>query len=367
MAATTVPRNRLPRQVAPPVDTPPIPQERNFVDFCKCIRARNADRLQDIYDSRYVSWQVSKASLDETSGGVGGYLVPPDFSARFFRDFSEASIIYPRADVVRMSTLEQRLPIPNVTTAPASGVPPWYGGMSFSWSNANAFAETEPAVNETSLKSWSLVGYAVQSNQFWSDLSPDGEERLLKLFAAAAAWKTEWSFLQGTGADGQMPLGILNAPGTLLVTRKTSNQVNTQDVANMAGSLLPSGWKNAIWCCSPTALKQIVQLSTSYFINDGGGGRDDGSAGTLITRPLFVTDKLPALGSTGDLIFFDPTLYAIGDRMQVAIDISDQTTGFASAQVNVRIWLRLDGKPIFGNTMTLSDTTTSVAGYVALH
>jgi HK97 family phage major capsid protein len=76
-------------------------------------------------------------------------------------------------------------------------------------------------------------------------------------------------------------------------------------------------------------------------------------AGFLMNRPLFVTDKLPALGTKGDLMFFDPYLYVVADRQQVLIDTSIYDPNvFTKNQTMFRVWLRMGGRPMLANQIT---------------
>ncbi len=90
-------------------------------------------------------------------------------------------------------------------------------------------------------------------------------------------------------------------------------------------------------------------------------------AGLLNHKPLICTDKLPALGTQGDLVLVDPTLYVIGDRMAVEVDVSDEyPTVYANNQVAWRVVERVDGQPVFGKTMTAADQKTTFAPFVVL-
>ena len=82
--------------------------------------------------------------------------------------------------------------------------------------------------------------------------------------------------------------------------------------------------------------------------------------GYLENRPLYVTDKLPKLGTAGDLVLFDPSMYAIGDRQQVVVDISEHapygsSSVFQHNQSMFKVWYRGDGKPMLDQVVTLPD------------
>jgi HK97 family phage major capsid protein len=332
-------------------------------------RNEASDRLEKVYNTGQQSFRtsgVAKAAMGEESGSIGGYLLPIEYSNQIMNVIAEESVIWPRAEVIPMASPELDTPMMDVETAPNSGIAPWWNPMQFKWGSSQAPLETEPKFRQLQLKAWDLLGYSVISNQMLADTGPAGEASLIQQYGRAAAWYAEYAFLQGTGIVALMPLGILNAPGLITQTRANKSQISAVDIANMAAQLLPYGWQRAIWMCSPTALAQIAALSTFSINYSGGGAQETGSyVGRLLTRPLFVTDKLPPLNSTGDLILIDPSLYVIGLRQDVIIDVSPHPL-FTTQQTVLRVWLRLDGKPRIANKITLPDTSTIVSGYIAL-
>jgi HK97 family phage major capsid protein len=376
----TFPRNTRhppegPRTISVRRDTPE--PSRTFGAFLKYVREAYyarlpADRymasqvLEKDFGSgyEYAGGYVEKTALGEGSGQTGGYLIPQDLTLELMRVVSEESFIYPRALVIPMTTLQVLAPTVDVTTVQSAGTSPFFGGLLFKWGSSQAPAETEPAFRQLQLTAWDLLGYCTVSNQWLWDVGPGGEDYLLQMFGRAAAWYAEYAFLQGTGTVNQMPLGILKAPGTVSLTRQTSNQITQVDVAGMAAQLIPYSWNNAVWACSPSALAQLFKITGIQMNMDALG--QPGLAGYLLSRPLYVTDKLPPLGTKGDLVLFDPSLYVVGVRQEVLVDVSPQVA-FKTNQTDFRVWLRLDGKPQVNSGVTLADGSTVAGAYVALN
>jgi HK97 family phage major capsid protein len=353
---------------------------KSFAGFMSAVMLAKSSRpevsrigtavLKRHYDSSFESSSatVTKTVMGENTGLLGGYIVPLEYSTKILKSIVENSFIWPRATIIPMNSKELLAPKVDVETAPGTaGTSALVGGILYTWGSSQAPSETEPTFRQLSLNAWDLLGYAKVSNQFLTDIGPEGEQCLVDLFAKAGAWYAEYAFLNGTGTSLLMPLGILNAPGTLLVNRTTSSQIVTADIANMGGALLTSSWNTAIWLCSPTA-KTFITKMTGYTVNRPTTDDFAGSAGCLDGRPLFVTEKLPALGTTGDLILIDPSLYTIGNRQEILVDVSgEEPSTFPYYQSMFRMWLRLDGKPQVSKTITLQDNSTVVSPYVVLH
>jgi HK97 family phage major capsid protein len=347
------------------------PLGRSFSGFIKAVQRQDAGTLAHLYDADYtvgVTRGVTKAAMGENTGTAGGYLVPIEYTLKLMEVLTEDSFIYQRANVIPMKGVEVRAPYIDVETVPiATATSPVFGGITFGWGSEDVPLETEPRFRQQTLRAWDLLGYAVLDNQFVEDVGPEGDDYLLKLFGRAAAWYAEYAFLQGTGAGSLMPMGVLNGPAVLTVTRAAPTAISAPDIANMAASLLPFSWKSSIWAVSPTCLGQLIKIS-NFFMNqatDQSQLEKAGGSGAIMTRPMFVTEKLPPLGTQGDMILFDPRLYVIGDRMQVLIDASTHDA-FRSNQTVFRIWLRMDGRPMVSGKITLQDKTTVVSPYVVL-
>ena len=76
---------------------------------------------------------------------------------------------------------------------------------------------------------------------------------------------------------------------------------------------------------------------------------------TILGRPLFITEKLPAVasGALGDIILVDPSKYLVGDRMAIQVEASPYPN-FTTNQMTWRIIARWDGQPLLNKPITLA-------------
>ncbi len=355
-------RRSLRRVLGPDVDP-----DYCLTDFLHAIGTKNQQRLTKVYES-----SRTKAALGHPSGPSGGYLVPADLQLELMQDVAEEGIFRPQATVVPMDCYTLRLPLPDASTAPAgASIAPFFGGIQMKWTLEGATRpETEPTFRAVDLTAWDLTGYALQSNTFMADGGPGLETFFRTLFARSIAWYEDYAYFQGNGV-GQ-PMGLLNGGGTVFVDRETSGHITSEDIGEMSGTLLPASWPRAIWAVSPTAWLDLLNLgggasgvSPAWQINqpflDGPGHF------ILNGRPGFVSEKLPAAGTKGDIFLFDPMLYVIGDRQAVEVDVSfDEPTAFTKNQAVWRVIYRGDGQPWFGKSITLQDASTVVSPYVGI-
>ena len=348
--------------------------KKNFGDFCLAVARGDRKYLEKHYNSTFVEY-TAKAALAEASGVTGGYVVPPEFYQGLMQISAEDTFFRQRAFVMPMASATLMFPYLDITTVQAAGVSPFFGGVQMFWTEeAQTRTETEPQFKQMELKAHELSGYAVSSNVLLQDAAFGLEKFLMTLFGKAVGWFEEYAFLQGNGVG--KPIGVLNAGAAIKCggasgggTRKTANQVQYADVATMLSRLLPMSQKRALWACNPYVLPQLLQLS------DAGGrlvwvpnqaGAQDKVPGTLFGLPVVTTEKLPTLGTAGDVILIDPALYVIGDRMQIEIAASEHVN-FLKNQMTWRVVERVDGQPWLEKPITLQDGSTQVSPFVILN
>lgn len=310
---------------------------------------------------------ITKAALAEDSGATGGYTVPRPLLLGLLQDVSEHAIVRPRALVVPMQARTLDLPLPTATVAQAAGVPPYWGGIDLRWSveGATRSETAEPTFRLVSLEAWELSGYALISRPLLDD-AQNLEPFLRTLLARAVAWAEDYAFLAGVG--GGKPTSMLASGAAISVTRAGANDFVAADASNMVQSLLPSSWPTAIWVMHPSVFDKAMKLAT-WQMNVGSFDRHPGSfVGWLDGRPVFASGSLPALGTKGDVMLIDPSLYVIGDRQRVDIDISlEESTAFLKNQAVLRVVHRVGGQPWFSAPITLADGTKTASPIVVLN
>ena len=78
-----------------------------------------------------------------------------------------------------------------------------------------------------------------------------------------------------------------------------------------------------------------------------------------------MTEKLPALGTNGDLMLVDRSFYVIGDREYVLA--ASPHKNFLMNQIVLRVVSRFDGQPLLDKKVTLQDGTSTASPFVILN
>jgi len=109
------------------------------------------------------------------------------------------------------------------------------------------------------------------------------------------------------GSGMNEPLGILNAPATITVTKDTSQAAATLTASNlgkMAARVV--NYPRAIWVAHPSILPQLAGLGVGVWNPSGRG-----PFGDILGRPLYLSQWANPLGTSGDVICVNPDAYLV--------------------------------------------------------
>lgn len=321
------------------------------------------------------SWvPVEKAALAESSGITGGYTVPPEMSKQLLTIAAENQVFAPKCS--KMPIAAKSITVPSLDlTGTTAGRSPFLGGLVATWhAEAQSRDESEPTFRQTELTAWELSFYTLASNTLLADNAVALDSFLTTLFSMAIDWYTEYAFLRGDGVG--KPLGVLSCPALVSITRGTTARIRWVDVATMESRLLAASADRAIYLAHQSIKPDLFQMhdsqgnQTAYgagrpvFISSD-GGMSKKLPDTLVGRPIYYSEKLPVLGTAGDLLLVDPFFYLLGTRMEIEIAVSAHAA-FRTNQMAWRIVWRGDGRPWLANSITLADGSHTVSPFVAI-
>lgn len=312
---------------------------------------------------------VIRNAASSTTPSDGGFLIPEILRSEIMTLMLEDSVVRPNATVIPMDSLKVPIPAVDETTHVGS----IYGGINFSWTaEGGAGVDTSAKFAQVTLDSKKLFGYAGIPRELMAD-SPAFDAWFAARFPSACAYQEDDAFLNGTGAE--QPLGVLSAGNAALISvdRATNSVITYADVTSMYTRMWPASRKRAVWVVSPDALPQLLQLS---FTPSGGTtpvpvmlfvpNAVAVPEMSLFGRPVYVSEKVPALGSGNELAFIDFTEYLIGDRQQMLLDTSEHYL-FGNDKIAVRVISRVDGRPWVQSAVTpRNGSANTLSPYVGL-
>jgi HK97 family phage major capsid protein len=86
---------------------------------------------------------------------------------------------------------------------------------------------------------------------------------------------------------------------------------------------------------------------------------------SILGRPLFVSEKVPTLGTRGDIGLYDFSHYLIGDR-QIVQASSSPHFKFSSDKTAYKILERVDGRPWVTTALTPRNNGSTLSPYVTV-
>ena len=204
---------------------------------------------------------VEKSAMAEGTGFQGGYLVPPQWGNELLYLAWEESFLRSQCRNVPMNSRSFFYPVLNQTASPPNGGSAFFGGILWQWEpEAATYPQTLPQWRNVELVARDLVGLVIASNQLLQDSAIALDTILTTLFKESMGWLYDYNILQGSGTN--QPLGMLNAPNALSVTRQAAGTVGIIDLAAMLSRMVPSSYNTCCWIAHPSIYQQLITMST---------------------------------------------------------------------------------------------------------
>ncbi len=311
--------------------------------------------------SKVIHVESAKA-LAESVGATGGFLVPQEFQARVLAVQENDTVVRGRAEVIRMGRREIKIPSLDQVGTVTGGFS-WFGGVrTFYLEEAGSMTESSMNFRDTTLTAHNLTAYTRSSNQLLDDSAISLQDFLMSVMPRALAYQADYDYLQGDGVG--KPQGVINASATITVNRTGTLNVIYDDLVAMVEKALPSA--NTVWVASQSVLSNLLLMAgpsgNPVYL---WGSAERGVPSTLLGRPIIFTDKVPIVGTAGDIGLYDFSYYLVGDRQAITLDMSIHER-FQNNESSWRAIMRHDGQPWLSAPITYRDATTQVSPFVRL-
>jgi len=315
--------------------------------------------------------EAEKKAMTEGVDSAGGFLVFEEFMPKILQIALEGAIVRPNGPMV-IPMKSDTLNIPRIDES--SHKEHIRGGVHFQWTaEEGAKHEVQPAFGNTKLTAYEGSGFTVVSNALLQDSAIALAPFIQTCFGEAVQFYEDLAFINGSGV-GQ-PLGFLNSTALVAVTRQAVGAIRWGDIANIWAQILPPSRKRGIWLLNHEVLPELIKMvaendapakQAGHVIwvnpNQGAAGQ---IPGTILGRPYFESEKIPALGSAYDIGFYDLGFYIIGDRQTLTIDASTHVY-FTTNRTAWRFVIRVAGRPWIEKSLTPMNGTKKLSPFVAL-
>jgi len=325
----------------------------NVGDFMQALYRRSKG---EGYDARLEPLRIQAATIGESGpGSTGSFAVPEQFVYKAFAEDLQDTVLLQLCDKVTMTS--DKLGIPGYADTDHNSTAPFgitWATIPESGSFGDYQALPFKKINLVARKSGAIFS---ASNEWLADADPAMRQRLESIFQASLRWYCESQLWNGVG--GSEVLGALVGDGALSITKESgqsADTIMTENILKMWARLRPGSHNRAIFCANPTTFPQLATLSIA--VGTGGSvvsllqpsGIAGGPATSILGRPLYLSEHLPALGNAGDLCLLDPLLYVLGDRKQIVVDASPHIR-FQYDETAFRAQVRFDGQPALSSVL----------------
>jgi len=344
--------------------------QHGFGEFCKdvAVACRGAN---GVLSEKLRAWNShTKTNAVEYDDSQGGYLVPGQFINTLYKTSLENTVAVSRCKQIPMET--NRVSIPAVAvTSHASTL---FGGITlYRPGEDEVKTASKPLFRQIELTAHKLVGLINVSDELIEDSPATVGAIMTEMFTEAIAFHRDRDVLRGTGVN--QPLGVLNAgclvPQAIEAGQTlAANPVVIENIVNMWSRMFPSCHKNAVWLVNQAVLPHLYTMGLA--VGTGGsavfmpaGGASGSPYATLMGRPLIATEKLPTLGTAGDILLADFGQYVVADKGGVKTDQSMHLY-FNYDRTCFRFVFRGDGQPLWNSALTPNDGGNTLSPFVVL-
>ena len=301
----------------------------------------------------------------EGTGADGGFLIPPGFSTDIFMLSLTDSALLPLTDSLDIDGNSMIIPKDETTPWGTTGVRAYWQG------EASAAVATKPVVGTMDLRLKKLMALVPVSDEMAADTNALNSY-LPKKVAMSIQWKTNEAILFGSGAG--LPQGALASGAVVTVAKDAGQATNTLsalNLANMIARLPPGSFPNAVWLINNNVLPSLFTLTLGnypIYLPAGApvGGIQNSPYGSLLGRPIMVSQHAKSFSSQGDVILVDLSYYQSITKAQGMQTATSMHLYFDADAMAFRTTFRMDGQSKIAAPITPANGSTTLSPFVQL-
>lgn len=286
----------------------------------------------------------------------GGFLVQTDFSSELMKKAHEAGQLVSRVRHIPISANANGIKM-NVIDESSRATGSRWGGVQLYWvAEAGTATAKKPKLRQLGMDLQKLMGLFYATDELLSDAGALGS-------IASQAFTEEFGFVfddsvfRGSGV-GQ-PLGFMNSPALVTITKETgqaADTIVTENIAKMYAAMPSSSKSSAVWLVNANVMPQLLTLSIG--VGAAGqpvfmppGGISGAPYGMIFGRPVVECEQSASIGDLGDIAFVDLSEYLWIEKggVQAASSIHVQ---FLTDETTFRWVARVNGQPSWNLPLT---------------
>lgn len=347
--------------------------QRGFNHFGEYLNAvRTASVRPQAADERLLILSAGPTTYaNESVGADGGFLVPPQYATEIASVIESGESLFSRVRQIPITGNSFVFPKSEVTAHGTSGIQAYWDG------EGDQITQSKPVFKNSEIKAARLTALVPVTEESLEDAAGLGAWMQMEA-GEKMGFKVTDGILNGNGVG--MPLGIMNAPCLVTVAKQGSQAADTllaENVLKMFSRMPARNRANAVWIMN----QDLEPLLPGLFVaiknvagteNVGGmpvyvppGGLTGSQYGTLLGRPIVLTEAAAAVGDLGDIVLADLRQYMAIVKGGIR---SDQSMHFWFDQ-NIRAFrfvLRMGGMPWLSAAIARKNGSNTLSHFVTL-
>ena len=344
--------------------------KRGFYSLGEFMQAvYQADKPGQSLDARLLPHGIGAAApstfSNEAAGQDGGFLVPPQFSQEIFKLSLGEDSLLPLTDNVEISGNSMAFPKDETTPWGTNGIRAYWQG------EAASGVPTKPVLGLATLRLKKLMALVPTTDELLDDANAL-TSYLPQKVALSIRWKANESILFGAGNG--IPVGCMNAGAVVTVVKESGQATQTlvpQNLAKMIARLPPGSFTNAVWIINNDVLPALFTLSLGNFpiylpTGLSVGGLQVSPYGTLLGRPVFVSQHANSFSSQGDVLLVDLSYYQTITKSGGMQTATSMHLYFDADLTAFRTTFRMDGQSKIVSAISPAKGSTTLSPYIQL-
>lgn len=236
------------------------------------------------------------------------------------------------------------------------------GGITSYWlGEGSTITASKPKFRQVELKLKKVGAFCYATDEQLEDTA-NLESWLNRTVPDELIFRTEDAIVEGDGVG--KPIGILNSPALVSVTRVDASKVQYADIVNMWARRY-AGVNDYVWLVNQDVTPQLdaLVMSTDIPVRFVNYGVDN--VMTIKGRPVLEVEYCQTLGTVGDILLCSLSQYQLIDKGAPKA-ASSIHVAFTTDEMAYRFIYRVDAKPLWYSAITPLHGTNTVSPFVAL-
>ena len=320
---------------------------KGFSEFLSAVRNSAFGRVDPRLSNALTTYGA------EGVGPDGGFAVPPEFAASITSTVVGEESLVGKFNPIMTGSNQVVLPTDETTPYGTSGIyAEWLA-------EAGSYSDRKPVLRQTTV-TLNKVGAMVQLSDELAADAPAIQSFVMRKVADAITSKVNEAIVNGTGIA--KPLGLLKAPG-LVTQAKSGATLAAVDIANMLSRV--ANVSDSFFLVHSSFLPKVWTLTLGQmpiFVSDF----RQSPYGTILGRPVFVTEYCSDYNTVGDVILVSPSGYLLAVKSGGIQTSASIHFAFNQDIQSFKAVMRIGGTPIASAAQARKNGTTTLGHVITL-